>query len=118
MNCDTLWKNNKELEHDYEVDSEVILELFHKYICEGRTPEVAMEETFEKIQGMASVIGISQEKNCFVAATNNGSLYYCKSEDGNFTVFASEALILKKLLEDIPKLSSCLLKEHIKRLSF
>ncbi len=116
MNCDTLWKNNKELEHDYEVDSEVILELFHKYICEGRTPEVAMEETFEKIQGMASVIGISQEKNCFVAATNNGSLYYCKSEDGNFTVFASEALILKKLLEDIPKLSSCLLKEHIQQL--
>lgn len=116
VNCDTLWGNTEGLEHDYEVDSEIILELFHKYISEGRTPEVAIKETFAKIQGMASVVVISQEKNCIAAATNNGSLYYCKSADGNLTVFASEALILKKLLEDVPKLSFCLLEGDIQQL--
>ena len=60
VNCDTLWGNTEGLEHDYEVDSEIILELFHKYISEGRTPEVAIKETFAKIQGMASVVVISQ----------------------------------------------------------
>lgn len=116
VNGDSLWASDKELEHDYEVDSEIILELFYKYISEGRSPEFAIKETFEKIHGMASVLGISQEENCFVAATNNGSLYYCKSQDGDAVVFASEALILRKLFKYVPKLSLYLPMEHIHKI--
>ena len=116
VNCDELWTNVEGMEKNFEVDSEIILELFYKYVSEGKSPDMAMKETFERIQGMASVLSISQEKDCLVAATNNGSLYYCGSEDGNLIVFASEALILKKLLKDIPQLPPYLSPKNIQKM--
>lgn len=116
VNCDELWRGVEGLEKNSEVDTEIILELFHKYLSEGGTPDEAMKETFGKIRGMASVLGISQKRNCLTAATNNGSLYYCGSEDGNVVIFASESLIIKKLLENVPQLSSHLSGDRIQQM--
>ena len=97
VNVDELWHQNESLNREHIVDTEIFVKLFEKYLVEAGTVESAIDGVYSKISGMASTISIIRgETSSFcVAATNNGSLYYCVGYDGS-VVLASEKEILKK----------------------
>lgn len=97
VNDKELWDRNQDLKREYEVDTEIMVELFHKYSQE-KSPKKAMREVYEQIQGMASTITIFPEKRALVAASNNGSLYYCTCERGGMVILASEKTTVEKVL--------------------
>lgn len=113
VNADDIFREETETEKNYEVDSEILVELLHKYIRQGNDIEKAMKMVYSKIYGMASTITLSRDLGCMIAASNNGSLYYYQSEDGNLTIFASEYLILKKLLNTVKALKDIVHMENI-----
>lgn len=115
VNADEIWKKEEGIEKDYEVDSEVFLELFHKYITRGESIKRAISKTYEQIYGMASTIILSRDRGCMAASSNNGSLYCCQSEDGALTILASEKLILEKLFEAVKELEVIISKNTIKQ---
>ncbi len=104
VNEDYLWALMPNAKKEYEVDSEAILELLYNRFEAGDDAKVALEHTFQQIRGMASILCLVQNGHSMLAASNNGSLYQCQSKDGLLTVFASESLMLKRLMKAIPQL--------------
>lgn len=98
VNDRELWEQNKELKREYEVDTEIVVELLNKYLKDHEV-EYALEKVYAKIRGMASTISITMEKNCLAAASNNGSLYYCSSQDNKIAILASEKLTIEKVVK-------------------
>lgn len=99
VNDDELWKQNPELKHDSELDSEVIFALLRKHISAGESLRKATAHTFEQLEGAASIAALFEDADKLVLATNNGSLYYRQVETDLF-VFASEAYILQCMAEE------------------
>lgn len=99
VNVDSLWKENPELEQQTEVDTEIITALYEKY-RKTLEPIGAFQQIYRDIYGMANLLNILPQDNKLIAATNNGSIYYCWSHDKKSILFASEALILKRLLSE------------------
>ena len=97
VNDKELWDKNQDLEREYEVDTEVMVDLFHKYSQET-SPKKAMQEVYGEIQGMASTITIFPKKRVLVAASNNGSLYYCVCEKCGIVILASERTTVEKII--------------------
>jgi glutamine---fructose-6-phosphate transaminase (isomerizing) len=96
-NDEALWRQYPSLQHQYEVDTEVLLRLIRMYQREGRSPTQAVRAAFNNIQGCASVAMFFNELNSLLLATNNGSLYTLRSADARVFVFASERYILRTL---------------------
>lgn len=116
VNEDELWKNVPDAYKDYEVDSEAILETFnHKFIQYGNA-ERAIQETYHDLRGMASTIMLVQKKHYMIAASNNGSLYFVSSKDEKLVIFASESLMLEKLISEIPVLRGMVSANQIRQL--
>ena len=113
VNENELWDKIPELHRDYEVDTEVILETFYSKFCKSGDAKEAIDNTYKQLKGMASTLCLVQTGHYMIAASNNGSLYQCTSMDGKLTVFASESLMLKKLINHISELQQILSKESI-----
>lgn len=117
VNEDELWSKMPDRSRDFDVDSEVILETFrHKYERFGDATK-AIEETYNSIRGMASTILLKQQGHHMIASTNNGSLYRCESHDGMLKIFASEHLILERLIKDVAGLNKLIDPTSIRQLS-
>lgn len=101
VNEDELWSGLPENTREYEVDSEAVLETIHYQYMKSGSVREATTETFKCIRGMASVICLMQEGHHMVAASNNGSLYQCSSKDGKLVIFASESLMLTRLISEV-----------------
>lgn len=117
VNEDYLWDLMPNANKEYEVDSEAILELLHNRFAAGDDTKVALEHTFQEIRGMASIICLEQKGHSMLAASNNGSLYQCQSKDGSLSVFASESLMLKRLIKSIPQLKRNFATSDVRQLA-
>jgi len=96
-NVKVLWAEYPELDRKYEVDTEIILELINYFYLQTKNLKEAVEKTFEKIEGAASIAILSKNFSDLVLATNTGSLYTCQGLNNKIFVFASEKYILNKL---------------------
>lgn len=117
VNEEQLWHSLPNVEKEYEVDSEVILEMLHSHLDVGEDTKAALEYAFHEIRGMASILCLSQQGHFIFAATNNGSLYQCQSKDGSLTVFASEGLMLRRLIKAIPVLKRYIESSDVRQLT-
>lgn len=111
VNVDKLWGDHSELTRCSEVDSEVFAALLSDYVAKESAGEAenssavisqAVKNVYTEIKGMASTLSILADRKILVAATNNGSLYQCISEDGQSVLFASERITLRRVISDVP----------------
>lgn len=117
VNADDIWRTETGIEKSYEVDSEVLVELLHKYMKQDNSIGQAIKTVYNRIYGMASIIALSRDRGCMIAASNNGSLYYCQSKDGDLTIFASEYLILKKLFDSVKTLGGMIDRHNVMQIN-
>ena len=117
VNEEQLWASMLNAEKEYEVDSEVILEMLHNRLAAGDNAKAALDQSFRGIRGMASILCLVQQGHAMLAASNNGSLYQCQSKDGTLAVFASESLMLRRLAQAIPILKRYLDLSTIRQLT-
>ncbi len=99
VNQDNLWKQYPEMKRHYQVDSEVIFSLIRMFHKKGVTIGEATQETFNAIQGMASIAVLFDDLDYLLLATNNGSLYQCVNKSSTIFIFASEQYILNQLTQ-------------------
>lgn len=98
VNEDQLWSENKLLNKQYEVDSEIIFKLIEH--TQGKKNNIvdSILDTFNQIKGQASIASFSSILDILMLYTNNGSLYLGSNKNKTIIVFASENIILKKFL--------------------
>jgi hypothetical protein len=99
VNYQELWQKYRDIQQEYDVDSEIIFCLIRKFYSESNSLINGVQKTFDLIEGVASIAGIFEDLDYLLLATNNGSLYYCRSTSGKPYVFASERYMLKKLIK-------------------
>lgn len=102
VNDDALWKDNCELIRNYDVDTEIMVELFNKYYASGHVEE-AVKHCYADISGMASTISIFAQEGTVVAASNNGSLFYWENKSHNVVILASEKITIERVLTNYGK---------------
>ena len=112
VNVDSLWAGLENVSRECEVDSEVIPALVGAYRHRGEDVLPAINSTLEDLEGMSSFCLLDEKHNYAALATNNGSLYYVKTQ-GLF-IFGSERYILQKLLEEEPVLGPVDEIHHLK----
>lgn len=100
-NVADLWKKYEDsLKPQFEVDTEVFLELYKKAYQYHSGTGNALQEVFSEIEGTANVALLFDDRNEMLLATNNGSLYFAASQQHELLVFASEAFILQSLVQN------------------
>lgn len=114
VNDKELWDRNKELKREYEVDTEIMVELFHKYLYQ-KDSKSALREVYSQIEGMASTITILPEQRTLLAASNNGSLYYCVCQKSGLVILASERTTIERITQKYEHLFAA--KNSIKQLN-
>ncbi len=76
------------------LDSQVLID-YIEHLTGNQLLEQAMQNTFQTIEGAASVALLFPEKETLVLATNTGSLYYYKEVETGTLFFASEKVFLE-----------------------
>lgn len=103
VNDAELWKKNKKLLKEADIDTEIFVKMFNDQKESGLCK--AFLNAFNEIDG-ASTIALSElDKDYLLIGTNNGSLYYCSSPDDDVFIFASEKYILNKAIANLKTLS-------------
>ncbi len=102
VNDHALWRTFPTMQRHAQVDSEVILGLIRHFLGHSRSLSQALTETFNLLQGAASIAVLFNDLDHLVLATNNGSLYTCHSPQAKVFVFASERHILHSLIKKRP----------------
>ena len=103
VNHDKLWEENPKLNRDYEVDTEILVELITHFLDSGMSVQNALQTTYMKIEGMASIISLFSKEGGLVAASNNGSLYVGTNIEQTFFVFASEIITIQHIIKEFQK---------------
>lgn len=83
------------LKRDLEIDSEVILKVFHDFREKGFSIDECIDNILKICYGTISAVIYSKIDNCIVLFSNNGSLYK-GNLDGTF-IFSSEKFPLEKI---------------------
>lgn len=91
-----LWSKFPALKRMSEVDTEVFLSLIRYFLKKERNIHKSVSDTFNLIEGSASISLLFNNFDLQLLATNTGSLYYYK--DDKFFVYASEEAILNNFL--------------------
>lgn len=98
-NIDELWlKNISNIKREYEIDSEIIIDLLDTYLKAGKDCCSSMKSLLDVIEGETTFAYFSAKHNTMLVATNNGSLYYAMDSNNTF-IFSSEKYILEKFLK-------------------
>ena len=102
-NIEPLWEKHKRLDRKQIIDTELLIGLMKQRFDknDGSLIQESLYQTFEEIEGTASIGLLFNNYNSVVAGTNCGSLYYYK--DDNLFLFASEQYILESLLSILNK---------------
>ena len=95
-NDEELWNKFPSLERKSEVDTEVLLSLIRCFLKKERNIHTSVSNTFNLIEGSASISLLFNDLDLQLVATNTGSLYYYK--DDKFFIYASEEAILNNFL--------------------
>jgi len=96
VNADKLWRENSDLSRKYEIDTEVLLALLRKYLDTNDYIQNAVAKAINQVFGTVATAFFFNDRDQFVAATNNGSLYIL-SNHKDILIFASERHILTSL---------------------
>lgn len=98
-NVNDLFRQIKEIKRKYEVDTEIILDLVQLFDKNKNKNSLikAVQDTFSRIEGSASIALLFNNNPYLVLATNTGSLYVFNEKD--IMIFASERYILEQLLK-------------------
>lgn len=100
VNVNDLWKKySGDIKKEYEVDTEIFLDILRLNIKNTGSLIRAVQKTFSEIEGAVSIAVIFDDINKVLLATNTGSLYYYLSDNNEFLYFASERYILNKFLK-------------------
>lgn len=98
VNHASLWARSLDARPGADVDSEVIAALLAQHRRALHSVVAATRETFSALEGTASIAAFFEGEAKAVLATNTGSLYVCRRPDDSVVLFASEAVILDRLL--------------------
>ena len=79
-------------------DTEVFMSLVEKHLQESGDVQKAVCQTYQQLQGAASVGLLFENYQVLIIGTNFGSMYYTQTDDGLF-VFSSENKILQDYLK-------------------
>lgn len=96
-NVDELWQNEKTLSQQFSIDTEIIPSIIHSGFKQELNTQDAAVNACNKLEGTFSVATMFADRDEFLLATNNGSLYYLTNQQ-DFIFFASERYYLEKLL--------------------
>jgi glutamine---fructose-6-phosphate transaminase (isomerizing) len=102
VNDSALWKQFPEIRRSSDVDTEVFVSLLQMFRQKGSSVTKAAQQTFELIDGAASISVLFNDTNKMLLATNTGSLYSCVDKDRSLMIFASEKFILRQLIDSSP----------------
>lgn len=116
VNDEALWDKHSDLSREFDVDTEILLELFDYYQKKENSTSDALNLAYSEIYGMASTITIVGDKNEAIACSNNGSLYYYENED--ILVIASEYLSIESLAKKHKDLFEGFDREDICQLNY
>lgn len=97
-NVDELWNQHRGIERLFEVDTEIIASLIRRGLENGQSIETSVSQMFMEMEGSASVAAMFDDRDTFLLATNTGSTYYAMNDEGSILIFASERIILKRLI--------------------
>ncbi len=97
VNSEKLWGKFSDEKKETELDSELIPVLIRRF-QRASTLRKGMNDFYQEIEGLVSGAMMFDDLNNMLLATNNGSLYYCTSNDKKCFVFASEQYILQQLI--------------------
>ena len=99
VNFESLWEQYPSLSRHSDVDSEVIAALLRMFYSQYGSIPKATQHTFGLLDGTASVAFLFKDLDEVLLATNNGSLYLCKSNTEKTVIFSSERYILQRLMK-------------------
>ncbi|HMO05327.1 MAG TPA: hypothetical protein PKC67_15530 [Kiritimatiellia bacterium] len=102
VNHDRLWAENPGLVRTRDVDTEIIMALLRQGLDGGAGLEPAVNRTFARLDGTASIAVFMSDVPALLLATNNGSLYLAEEVDRRALIFASERFILEKVCAASP----------------
>ncbi|MCC6690752.1 MAG: hypothetical protein IT235_04395, partial [Bacteroidia bacterium] len=94
-----LWNDIPEMERQYEVDTEVAINLIWHYRQINNNLFDAFYKAFAQLQGANSLALVSADADALILATSNGSLYFVASSGCDEIIFASEKYILEEILK-------------------
>jgi glucosamine--fructose-6-phosphate aminotransferase (isomerizing) len=95
-NCEEI-KSKYNIKTETELDSYVLFKLF-KELLNKNNIEKSVDLLFNEIQGSASCLLFVPDSNQLVGFTNTGSLYYTVDDLSGMVLFASESIILEKII--------------------
>lgn len=97
-NVDELWLENMDLKRETQLDTEVLLALIRKNLIIKNDLIKSIQNTYQMMEGAASLALVFKDYDVAVLSTNVGSLYLISAPDSSFHIFASEKYILKTLV--------------------
>ncbi len=97
-NYKNLWKKNRLLKKETELDTEILFKLIDKEYLETDNLDKSLIDIFRLIEGTASIATFLRDQSKLLLATNTGSIYFNLSLDESIFVFASEKYIVEKLI--------------------
>lgn len=97
VNVDELWAKQNSITPNSDVDSEVIGALVEKRRAGGANVADSVRAAFDEIYGETSIAMLFRDLNAMVLATNTGSIFVARANDGKALFFASEKYICEKL---------------------
>lgn len=114
VNYNELWELLKGFNPKSCLDSEVINSFIKNGVDKGLSVEQGIGELLSKAKGMLSCATLPLNQEKLILFTNNGSLYYSKSQDGDNFIYASERHILNQVIDQLN--SNSFIKGSIKAL--
>lgn len=98
VNHRKIYKKFLKKKKKYQIDTEILLDLIAHFYNLNPSFTHAIQKTFALLEGSASTAFLKDNENFLALATNTGSLYYTFISSGNLFIFASEANILKNII--------------------
>jgi glutamine---fructose-6-phosphate transaminase (isomerizing) len=96
-NVGDLLLNHPDIKKDFDLDTEIIPELINEYQLKNNNILQSIKLLSAEIEGTISLCLLSEKTDTAILFTNNGSLYYCKTEN-ECVIFSSEKYILNTFL--------------------
>lgn len=99
VNNEEIWEKNQDITRHCQIDTEVIPALIRKFLGSGCSIFLAVQKTIASLKGMLSIALLLEDYDVLVLATNNGSLYTAYAPETGVFLFASEELILQRIMK-------------------
>lgn len=96
VNAEELWDENSELKKEFQIDTEIIADLYRKQVDKCNNVVLASRYALKTLNGTYSLALLTNNHDNLLLATNNGSLYFI-TDYSSFLVFASEKYFIERL---------------------